>query len=113
MTDPKKISGTGPPVENPYYLDPTARTNAAVLAATEQWRRDLDGTQKLIETRLDAMDKATNVASDGVQHMAATMEHVRDRLRSELSEETDHVKALIEARLDGMDTALKLHAQDH
>jgi hypothetical protein len=41
--------------------DPTKLTTDAVNAATEQWRRDLQALQQVIETRFHAIDVATSL----------------------------------------------------
>jgi hypothetical protein len=83
--------------------DPTKLTTDAVTAAAAQWRRDLESVQLLIETRLDAMDKAVGLGEGRV-------EEIRTRLREETREAVSTLRQLIEARLGAMDKANELLA---
>lgn len=46
--------------------DPTTLTTEAVDRASDQWRRDLNNTQAIIETRLAAMDAATMLRLEAI-----------------------------------------------
>jgi cobalamin biosynthesis Mg chelatase CobN len=74
-------------------------TTAAVDRATEAFRRDMDALRELLETRLDSMDKATEL-------LAATLNHVP----TETDKAVGALRELLGARIDGMDTATKLLA---
>jgi hypothetical protein len=68
--------------------DPTTLTREAVDRATDQWHRELTYTQQLLETRLDGMDKATDLRLISIMNMPAEIakdvlglrELVRERL---------------------------------
>jgi hypothetical protein len=79
--------------------DPTKLTTDAVTAATAQWLRELAATRELIETRLAAMDKATEL-------LAATVGQVP----SETDKAISALRELMEARLNAMDKATQLLA---
>jgi hypothetical protein len=91
--------------------DPTRLTTDAVNAATAQWRRDLEALRELIETRLDGMDRAIELAADARRAGYADMDQTRNRLREEIVLTTQQLRELIETRLDGMDRAIELHAE--
>lgn len=79
--------------------DPTALTTAAVNQATEVYRRDLLAMRDLLETRLRAMDKATEL-------LAATV----GKVPSETDKAISAMKELIDTRLRAMDKANELLA---
>ena len=100
---------------NPFYKDPTALTTDAVTAATSQLRRDIESAQKVIEARLDAMDQAILLHKDSNQHIT---DEVTGRLERQLAHsaeitrvELTSVQDTIEIRLNGMDVATKLLAE--
>ena len=84
--------------------DPTKLT-------TEQLRRELATLREIIETRLDGMDRATQVASEQGAVLRQYIEHTRDRLREETAAQIGQLRELLEARFDGMDRAIRLHAE--
>jgi septal ring factor EnvC (AmiA/AmiB activator) len=79
--------------------DPTKLTTDAVNAVTDQYRRDMHSHRELLETRLEAMDKATEL-------LAATLNHVP----TETDKAVNALRDLLGARIDGMDVATKLLA---
>jgi hypothetical protein len=79
--------------------DPTKLTTDAVNAATQTFRRDMGALRELIETRLDSMDKATEL-------LAATV----GRVPSDTDKSIGALRELLSARIDGMDIATKLLA---
>jgi hypothetical protein len=79
--------------------DPTKLTTDAVNAVTEQYRRDMEALRELIQTRLSAMDKATEL-------LAATV----GRVPSETDKSISSMKELIDTRLKAMDKANELLA---
>jgi hypothetical protein len=81
------------------YTDPTKLTTDAVNAAVEISRRELAAVRELLETRLSAMDRATEL-------LAATV----GRVPSETDKAVSALKDLLGARIDGMDTATRLLA---
>ena len=94
--------GTGPPTgEWTPVPDPTRLT-------TEQLRRELATLREIIETRLDGMDRATNLASGQAVVAREQIEEIRGRLRDETATEVGQLRELLEARLDGMDRAIAL-----
>ncbi len=84
--------------------DPTTLT-------TEQLRRELAILREIIETRLDAMDRATQLAAVRVTGISEEIEQVRARLRTETVADILQLRELLEARFDGMDRAIRLHAE--
>jgi len=94
-----------PPRETPEDWiprpDPTKLTTDAVNAAAAQWQRELAATRELLETRLAAMDKATEL-------LAATV----GRVPSETDKALSALRELIEARIDAMDKATQLLAEN-
>jgi hypothetical protein len=68
---------------------------------TEQLRRELATLREIIETRLDGMDRATDLAS-------VQIEQTRDRLREETAAEVGQLRELLETRLGGMDRTIAL-----
>lgn len=83
----------------PPPQDPTKLTNEAFERAAGQWRRELAAVRELLETRLDSMDKAT-------QLLAGTV----GRVPSETDKAIASLRELLEARIDAMDTATQLLA---
>ena len=83
--------------------DPTRLTTEAVSRVTEQFERELGALRELLETRLMAMDTATEL-------LAVRMTELSDTLDRRSSERERNLQALIEQRLSGMDTAAKLLA---
>ena len=81
--------------------DPTKLT-------TEQLRRELATLREIIETRLDAMDRATELANVQAVDARKELAQVRGRLREETATELGQLRELLEARLDGMDRAIAL-----
>ena len=81
------------------------------ILTTEQLRRELAILREIIETRLDGMDRATQLASVQVAGISQEVEQVRDRLREETTSDILQLRALLEARFDGMDRAIRLHAE--
>jgi hypothetical protein len=79
--------------------DPTKLTTDAVNAATAEYRRALGSLRELIDTRLLAMDKATEL-------LAATV----GKVPSDTDKAVGALKDLLGARIDGMDTATRLLA---
>jgi hypothetical protein len=79
--------------------DPTKLTTDAVNAATDISRRELASVRELLETRLLAMDKATEL-------LAATV----GKVPSDTDKAVVALKDLLGARIDGMDTATTLLA---
>jgi hypothetical protein len=94
-------SGTGPPPAWTPVPDPTKLT-------TDQLRRELATLREIIETRLDGMDRATELASSQAVAAREQIEQLRDRLREETATEVGQLRELLEARLDGMDRAIAL-----
>ncbi len=70
--------------------DPTKLTTDAVTAATSQWRRDLEGVKEVIETRLDAIDRATELHRHGKDEIVGRLErqllHLKELVEVELAE---------------------------
>ena len=94
--------GTGqPPTEWMPVPDPTKLT-------TEQLRRELGALREIIETRLDGMDRATELASEQAAVVRAEIEQIRGRLREETAAEVARLRELLETRLDGMDRAIAI-----
>jgi hypothetical protein len=89
------------PVGSVPVPDPTKLTTDAVTAATDQWRRDMSSLRELLEARLSAMDKATEL-------LAATV----GRVPSETDKQVTALKDLLGARIDGMDQATKILAEN-
>ena len=81
--------------------DPTELTTAAVNQVTTQYRRDVSALRELIETRLDAMDKAVTEAKG-----------VSARVRSEMAEQIAHLRELNDTQLAGRDKAVELLASN-
>ncbi len=81
--------------------DPTRLT-------TEQLRREVATLREIIETRLDGMDRATEVANSQAAVLRAQIEQIRGRLRDETATEVGQLRELLEARLDGTDRAIAL-----
>ena len=81
--------------------DPTKLT-------TEQLRRELATLREIIETRLDGMDRATELASSQASVTRAQIEQIRGRLREETVTEIGQLRELLEARLAGMDRTIAL-----
>ena len=94
--------GLGPPsAEWMPVPDPTKLT-------TEQLRRELAALREIIETRLDGMDRATELASTQADAVREEIEQIRSRLRDETAAEIGQLRELLETRLDGMDRAISL-----
>ena len=81
--------------------DPTKLT-------TEQLRRELATLREIIETRLNAMDRATELASAQAVVAREELAQVRTRVRQETAAELGQLRELLEARLEGMDRAIAL-----
>jgi hypothetical protein len=79
--------------------DPTKLTTDAVNAVTEQYRRDMEALRELLQARLTAMDKATEL-------LAATV----GKVPSETDKSISAMKELIDTRLKAMDKANELLA---
>jgi hypothetical protein len=102
---PAPYISTGPPVGGWQPVpDPTRLT-------TEQLRRELATLREILETRLDGMDRATELASMQAVVIREQIEQTRDRLREETATEVGQLRGLLEARFDGMDRAIRLHAE--
>jgi hypothetical protein len=84
--------------------DPTRLT-------TEQLRRELATLREIIETRLDGMDRATNLVCTQTTDVRAEIEQIRARLREETAAEVGQLRELLQTRLDGMDQAIRLNAE--
>jgi hypothetical protein len=84
--------------------DPTKLT-------TEQLRRELATLREILETRLDAMDRATELTATQAAVIGQQIEQTRDRLRDETAADVRQLRELLETRLDGMDRAIRLHAE--
>ncbi len=84
--------------------DPTKLT-------TEQLRRELATLREILETRLDAMDRATELTATHAAVVGQQIEQTRDRLRDETAADVRQLRELLETRLDGMDRAIRLHAE--
>jgi hypothetical protein len=98
--------GTGPPTgEWRPVPDPTTLT-------TDQLRRELATLREILETRLDAMDRATALANSQVNVLRGEVEQIRNRLREETATGIEHLRQLLEARLDGMDRAIELQSAE-
>lgn len=93
-----------PPADWRPVPDPTKLT-------TEQLRRELATLREIIETRLDAMDRATELAAAQAVVIGQQIEQTRDRLREETAADVTQLRELLETRLDGMDRAIRLHAE--
>jgi hypothetical protein len=97
--------GTGPPAGGWQPVpDPTRLT-------TEQLRRELATLREIIETRLDGMDRATEVASAQAVVNREKIENTREQLHRETTTQVAQLRELLEARFDGMDRAIRLHAE--
>lgn len=79
--------------------DPTRLTTDAVRAATEQWRRDLDSFADIVNTRIDGMDKATDLR----------MKH-SDEMPSLVRDAVEHIKELYVEKFDSI--ALQFSERD-
>lgn len=90
-----------PPAEWMPVPDPTKLT-------TEQLRRELAALREIIETRLDGMDRATELASAQAVIVREEIEQIRGRLRHETAAEIGQLRELLETRLDGMDRAIAI-----
>jgi hypothetical protein len=96
---------TGPPSGGWQPVpDPTKLT-------TEQLRRELTALREIIETRLQGMDRATELANTQPAVIRAEIEQTRDRLREETTADVGQLRELLQTRLDGMDRAIRLHAE--
>ena len=73
--------------------DPTKLTTDAVNAATAQYRRELAAAIQIIEARLDAMDKATQLLAETV-----------NRTPTVIQSEVGHLREVINARFEGIET---------
>lgn len=93
--------GSGPPGEWRPIPDPTKLT-------TEQLRREVSRLREILETRLDGMDRATELASAHVTGVRKEIEQIRGRLREETATQVEQLRELLETRLDGMDRAIAL-----
>jgi hypothetical protein len=94
--------GTGPPGGDWMPVpDPTRLT-------TEQLRRELATLREIIETRLDGMDRATELASAQAVVAREQIEQTRGRLREETATAVGQLRELLDARLEGMDRAIAL-----
>jgi len=81
--------------------DPTTLTTEAVDRATAQWHRELAAQREILETRLDAMDRATLLRLEMINGAPAkTQEEVR------------HLRELLEQRADLSDRAVRLAADE-
>lgn len=72
--------------------DPTKLTTEAVNRATGQFRVELANLRELIEARLDAMDKATDLRLTAV-----------DEVRPQTAREIQHLEDLVAERFTGID----------
>jgi hypothetical protein len=84
--------------------DPTKLT-------TEQLRRELATLREILETRLDGMDRATELAATHAAVIGQQIEQTRERLREETAAQVGQLRELLETRFDGMDRAIRLHAE--
>ena len=84
--------------------DPTILTTEAVSRVTDQFERELGALRELLETRLSAMDRATELLSVRLTELSETLDRrSADRERN--------LQELIEQRLSGMDRAAVLLAE--
>jgi hypothetical protein len=115
--------------------DPTTLTTDAVNRATDVFRRELIAQRQLIEQRLDAMDKATELLARTVDRVPSetdkaiaalrdvleqrsgsyqrdllTAAEDRERIRMELRAKATALRELVEQRLNSMDEATKVLA---
>lgn len=93
--------GTGPSGDWRPIPDPTKLT-------TEQLRREVATLREILETRLDGMDRATELASAHVTGVRKEIEQIRGRLREETATQVEQLRELLETRLDGMGRAIAL-----
>jgi len=86
-------------MSTPVLTDPSRLTTDAVDRASESFRRDLEYLKELLETRLKAMDKATELLANTV-----------GKVPSDTDKAVGALRELLGARIDGMDTATRLLA---
>jgi hypothetical protein len=94
-TDPAELSRPAPRRDglSMPVPDPTTLTREAVDRATEQWQRELFHVQRLLETRLDAMDKATELRLGPIMALPEQIHQPIHDLRELVRErfaDTDH-----------------------
>lgn len=77
--------------------DPTRLTSDAVNAATRQVRLDMDSLRELLEARLDAMDKATDlhheVQGEVIGRSERQMAHQKELLETQMQDAVAYGKA--------------------
>lgn len=109
MTDRAPEGGTGPWMA--ASPDPTAASSAAVEAATEVSRREINALREKIETRIDGMDQDRGRLWDRVRELPQLYEVAAQHLREELIQRDAHSREVITQRLNDLDTAAKLAAE--
>jgi hypothetical protein len=99
--------------------DPSKLTTDAVDRSTDNWRRELAAAVAILETRLAAMDTATQLNAERIDRIRpdadAALAHVRsdvDRQVAGLRELIHGLRELQGERIDGMDKATKLLAEE-
>lgn len=106
MTEPKEEAHWIP------VPDPTKLTTEAVEKATEGYRRELASLREIIETRLRGMDEDRAHLWDGLNTVPPTLETRLERRRREFLDDLNGAVKVLEQRLTGMDTAIKLAADE-
>ena len=90
--------------------DPSSLTREALRAATEQWRRDLDAAKGQIDVRLDAMDTATDIRRDNIDHIPADIEKAIGHHEALFNEQLQSVRT--SQTTDKEQTALQFAERD-
>ena len=71
-----------------------------------------DALQELLQQRLEAIELASRVHADQVSRILVEAEEARDRIRTEFAAADLALRELLGARIDGMDQATRLLAQN-
>jgi hypothetical protein len=97
---------------DPAKTDPTKLTQDAVDRSSAQWEQRLLSEVQILVTRLEAMDTATTLNAQRLNEWAGATEKQHEHLREDFDRQVQALKELQAVRIDGMDKATKLLADN-
>lgn len=104
---PQRTEGDGSGRFMPRSPDPTAASAAAVEAATEVSRREIQALREKIETRLAGADEDRGRIWERLRDLPSLYETYTVHLREELLRQDRHDREVLTQRLDDLDSARK------
>lgn len=107
---------SGPVVHGPggqaYYRDPTQLTSDAVAAAVDVSRRELAALRQVLETRMDGIDRDRGRLWAAVNSWPGTLEERLEYRHREFEGDLAAGTEVLKQRLDSMDKAIALAADE-